>query len=126
MKSLICAFVILAVIITGGILYTNTVINISDEFTRVNRQMINSIEDEDFENAEKEWDMLDKKLSDKKTILTSNIDHTIIDAIEQNLLRIKTCLNSREKNEALTYASILDLQLSHLPRNFKLNTENIL
>ena len=126
MKSLVCALLILAIVVVSGIFYTKAVTDISDELISINNKISVAVGENDFKTANIFCEKLDKVLKEKRMLLTSNIDHTVIDNIEQNLIRVKSLVEMKEKNEALTYIKILELQLSHLPRSFNLKAENVL
>ena len=54
MKSLVCAIVILTVIVFGGVIYKNVVIDLTDEMMMINDRIFDAVSENDFETASDE------------------------------------------------------------------------
>ncbi len=126
MKSVIFSVILLAVIIFSGIIYTNEMQNLSEEFCVMNNKIAEYVVNGDFDAAGDECEKLDKYIKDKKVFIGSAVDHTELDSIELSLAKIDVFIAEKDKIEALAYLYALEIQLKHLPRNFKMRAENIL
>jgi len=125
MKSVVCAIVILTAVIGGSIISTIQIHNLSDELCQINVQMTEAVANDDFDGAQEIISMLSDKLKNSKKFLGAFINHNEMDNIELTLAKLRVFLLEEDTIQCLANCEILATQLEHIPKDFKVNLENI-
>lgn len=118
-------FIIVLIIVLDLISYKyldKTSNNLSDMINFVQ----SDIEKENWSKAEKNIDTMEKewdKVNKKWAIL---IEHREIDEIEMNMTRLKSHIDTKNKDLSLAELKSLKMLIKHIPLNEKLSIENIL
>lgn len=126
MRSVIISTVIAVVMVTGSILYTNNLDNVSAELIKINEQIGESLKAEDFESANADIAKMRDYLEKKRSVLDATGNHTEMDNIEMNIFELLEYSKEGQKADALSKNRVLGFLFEHLPMNYKLKWENIL
>lgn len=126
MRSFICAIIIGIILVTGSIAYTNHIEKISDELIECNNIIYSLVSEENYSEAEKIIEMLSLYIDNKTLMLAATGNHEEIDKIEITIAELKEYILQHSKADALAHTEALNVLFRHLPKNYKLRTENIL
>ena len=126
MRGVIAAAVITLAIICGSIMYTNSMVKISEELLEINDAVGEKISADDYEGAAKEIERLGEYIKDKRVFLSATGNHLRLDEIEMNVTELAGYNLEREKSDALAHCNQLSVQIEHLPRDYMVTLENIL
>lgn len=126
MRSFIVSMIILGVIIAGSIFSVNYIENITDSMAEKNSQIAEALNNNDFYSAQTLVNELDKYIREKRTVLSTVIDHNCLTTIEVYVSELKQYTAGEIRHDALVKSAALDKLFEELPKNYKLNMENIL
>ena len=126
MKIFIVSICIFALIVVGGIFFSEYMDGISNELSELNAEVKVLIEKEDFGKASELADDLSKIIDDRKIVLASTIDHQTLDNIERNIAELCSYSESGQRFDALAKCEVLEVLFKHLPKNYAVKVENIL
>ena len=126
MKSFITSLVIAAFIVAGSIAYGMHIDNVSSELVSINTRLIDTLEADDFEEAEEIVDEVKTYFDKKRAMLGATDNHEVLDKIEINIQELLSYVEGRQKADALSHCRVLGYLYEHLPKNYKLKFENIL
>ncbi len=126
MKSFVISCIISVLIVVGSIIHMEYIEDVSKTMCEYTHKIQLSIESDDFSSAEMMSEELSLLLEKKRCIISSTMDHSMLDSIEKNLAELCAYTNGRQKHDALSKCEVLDLDFRHIPKNFTLKLENIL
>ena len=126
MKSFIVAILIAISMITGSIIYTESLENISSELLATNRQLTEFLENENYEEALNTVSFMKDYINDKKILLTATGDHAEVDRLEIYLSELTEYIKGEHLFDALAHSKALKTLFEHLPKNYRIKAENIL
>lgn len=126
MKSFIIAVSIGVVMITGCILYMVRVEKISENLIDLNKEIISSLEKEDYEGAKHALKGASDYLEKELIMLAATGNHTELDQMQIYISQISEYISEKHKGDALAQAKALMIMFKHLPKNYRLKPENIL
>lgn len=126
MKGVIISLCIAVVLVTGSIIYTNHIDNVSKELAQMNSRVAAALEDGDFGKARAETEKMEEYMEKKNTALAATGNHQELDNIEMNLSELSGYVDGGKQTDALARCNVLGFLFEHLPKNYKLKLENIL
>lgn len=126
MRSFIFSIIIGILLVTGSIIYTNHMEKLSTELIECNDIIYSLIEEENYSEAEKMIESLSMYIENKTVILAATGNHEEIDKIEITIAQLRQFISQKSCADALAFSRALDVQLKHLPKNYRLRLENIL
>lgn len=126
MKSFFIAMVVLAALILGGMAFNYSLNTTTEELLKSCEDIENDIKEENMQGAYGKEKQLSEYIDGKKSLLSSILDHSNIDEIEEEISEL---LGYTEQNDA-EYASVsirkLKHMFNHLPENYALTLQNVL
>lgn len=125
MKSLITAFIIAAVVIGTSLYCSHQIDKLTNELTKKNDILLKNITDENFDEALKLLDDIDKTIENSSVLLASYLDHSELQKIETQLVQLDVYIREQEKITALANVNTLNLLFNHLPEDYHVRLENI-
>lgn len=126
MKSFIITILIGAVMVTGSILYARHLEKEADSLLGITKEIKSAINNDDYENAEKHIDKLNKRVNKFEKFFLATGDHIEIDNIKIHLSELKSFNGHNMKSDALSKVYVLEFLFSHLPHNSQVRMGNIL
>ena len=126
MKSFIAAMLMGICLVFGCTIYMNEVEEVSDRLNMLNKEMIDFVKREDYENAKKTHKRVDKYLKDKTLMLAATGNHTELDQMQIYLSQVIEYIEAEQRGDALAFCKSLEIMFEHLPKNYRLRAENIL
>lgn len=126
MKSFIAAMVIFAVLTAGGMIFDRCLNETSSKLSESCGDISGDIEENDFEGAYAKTEELAEYIDGKKPLLSSILDHSSIDEIEQEISELSGYTEKRDGIDAAVSVKKLKHSLRHLPENYALKLQNIL
>ena len=126
MRGVIAAAVITLAIICGSIMYTNSMVKISEELLEINDAVGEKIAVDDYDGAAVEIERLGEYLRNKRVFLSATGNHLRLDEIEMNVTELAGYNQEHEKSSAIAHQNQLSVQIEHLPRDYMVTLENIL
>ena len=126
MKSFICAVIIAALMICGGIAFNINIRSISDSLTAECDEINTAAADGDFDAALEKILELSDEVKRRKTTLASVINHENIDEIEVCISELTGYAENGNKAETAVHCLRLKHLLEHLPENYSVTAQNIL
>lgn len=126
MKTFILAIGIALGIVMGSASYTREMDNISGQMADWSGQIIEAVQEDDFDGAAEKTQKLVSFVEDKKVLLSMVMDHTVLEKIESNLAELSGYVDGKMQTDALAKGRVLEVLFTRLPKNYKLRMENIL
>ena len=126
MKSFFVAMVIFAVLVASGIAFNFCLNGTANKLLEDCERIDKYIEDGNFESAHTDAEGISEYIDGKKPLLSSILDHSNIDQIEQEVSELLGY--TKEENRVNSVVSVKKLQhlIEHLPENYALRLQNIL
>ena len=125
-KSFIVAMVIFAVLTAGGMVFDRCLNETSSQLLEDCERINRDIEGNDFEGAYDKTERLAEYIDGKKPLLSSILDHSSIDEIEQEISELSGYTEKRDGINSTVSVKKLKHSLEHLPENYALKLQNIL
>ena len=126
MKSVVTSVILIAAVLWGSGIYTSKLTEVSQELIRINEEVQENLEKNDFVSANARINEMSQYLGEKEQILAAMGNHEEIDKIRMNLSELRRYANDEMCTDALAKSEVLEFLYGHLPVNYKLKTENIL
>lgn len=126
MKSVITVLIMAAALMTGGVLYSNQLYNISERLLEINGGIEKNLTGSEFDEASDGVDELYNYLDEKEPYFEAFGDHEELDKIKMNMAELEKYIDERERTDALAKVNVLDFLFEHLPKNYRVRIENIL
>ena len=126
MKTFLVAMLVLIILIAGILVYSSTLKNIERDLLSDIEDISDSVNREDWVNANKQTKTLTEKWTKHEVILAMFNDHEDLDKIRLSIGNLKESIsykNSEQTKKAITEIKIL---LERLKKNDSLSLENIL
>ncbi len=125
MKSFLLAIAIAMALILGGFLYSNNLVQESEHLSYLNRNIITSLEEENYDKAQTQINELTRQVEEFKVFFLATDNHIEIDNIKLNLSELQAFTENEMQGDALAKAKVLEFLFSHLPENTELKLGNI-
>lgn len=125
MKSFLLAIAIAMALILGGFLYSNNLVQESEHLSYLNRNIIASLEKENYDKAQIQINELTRQVEEFKVFFLATDNHIEIDNIKLNLSELRAFTENEMQGDALAKAKVLEFLFSHLPENTELKLGNI-
>lgn len=125
MKSFLLAIAIAMALILGGFLYSNNLVQESEHLSYLNRNIITSLEEENYDKAQMQINELARQVEEFKVFFLATDNHIEIDNIKLNLSELQAFAKNEMQGDALAKAKVLEFLFSHLPENTELKLGNI-
>lgn len=126
MKSVIAALVLICAVVTGGSMYTASLVHVSEELSEINAAVKSSLENNYIDNANREIEHMKNYLNDKEQVLSAMGNHNEIDNIKINLAELEQYAKGESVTDALAKSEVLTFLFEHMPENYKLALRNVL
>lgn len=126
MRSVIISAIMAVVIIVGSIFYMDLIDDVSDNLSSMSEELEYLIDREEFADASEKLGEMKDYFNKKKTILAATGNHEEFDEIEMAIDELESYVRDFRKPDAGSKCAALKFMFRHLPRNFKLQPENIL
>lgn len=126
MARLIVMAVVLAVTVTGAILWSNYIINESVKLEDYAKEAINCMEQGDFKKAEDLLNKISDTWSEKERLWSMAIDHSVLQNIEMHCLRAKEYVKKNDKSHALAELESMRLFIEEIRKSNEFSVMNIL
>ena len=126
MKSVIAALTLILAVIIGGLAYTSSLVEVSDELSEMNAAVQSSLENNYTENAEHQIEQMRGYLEDKETVLSAMGDHDELDEIKINIAELEQYVKGEMKTDALAKSEVIEFLFEHMPENYRLKLRNVL
>lgn len=126
MKSFITSLIIAIIIISSSFFFTHSIEKTSKKLLKDNREIIELIENNDYENAYSLTKDMQEYVNKKKISLAVIMDHGDLDKIESSIAELESYIDHEIKSDALAKCNTLDVIIRHMPKNYKLKIENVL
>ena len=126
MKGVIVSLFIAAALIAGSIAYTNHIDNVSQQLGKINGQIMQSLENGDFDIAGDGIKRLGEYLDKNRTVLAATGNHEEFDKIEMNISELTAYTDGMHQTDAISSCRVLSFLFEHLPKNYEIKLENIL
>lgn len=126
MKTFVAIILILAFMVTLGIIsdiFLGSIYNNMSDFTQ---QIKAAASDEDYERLWSIYEQMNEWWEKKERILTVVIDHSHISDIDRSMSEIRSGIFGRESIEVLFAAARVETELELISRNEHFNINNIL
>lgn len=126
MKTFVAIILILAFMVTLGIIsdiFLGSIYNNMSDFTQ---QIKAAASDEDYERLWSIYEQMNEWWEKKERLLTVVIDHSHISDIDRSMSEIRSGIFGRESIEALLAAARVETELELISRNEHFNINNIL
>ena len=112
-------------LILGGFLYSNNLVQESEHLSYLNRNIIASLEKENYDKAQTQINELTRQVEEFKVFFLATDNHIEIDNIKLNLSELQAFAENEMQGDALAKAKVLEFLFSHLPENTELKLGNI-
>ena len=126
MKSVIISAVLAAIMITGALVYTNRLDNVSRNLLEMNESVSEYLKREDYNLALAQINTIKEYLEKKHTLLAAMGNHEELDKIEMNISELQKYTEGEMQTDALSRCQVLDFLFEHMPKNDYVRLENIL
>ncbi len=126
MKTFVAIILILAFMVTLGIIsdiFLGSIYNNMSDFTQ---QIKAAASEEDYERLWSIYEQMNKWWEKKERLLTVVIDHSHISDIDRSMSEIRSGIFGRESIEALLAAARVETEVELISRNEHFNINNIL
>jgi hypothetical protein len=125
MRNVIVLIVALIILIVSGIWQINYIEESSTYATSDVEYITNLIRNNNFTEASKQVDVLEKTWKDMSNIWNIFIIHDEIDNIQEVLVNFKMYTKLEDKEEALVYSELLIQNFTHISKKQKIRIENV-
>jgi hypothetical protein len=125
MRNFIVLIVALIILIAAGIWQINYIEESSTYATSDVEYITNLIRNNNFTEASKQVDVLEKTWKDMSNIWNIFIIHDEIDNIQEVLVNFKMYTKLEDKEEALVYSELLIQNFTHISKKQKIRIENV-
>lgn len=126
MKTFFVSISIGILVVAMSVFYTYRLEKVSDSLVSDNKELIEVLENDDFESAEKIAEKMEDYINKKKTVLAIFVNHEDLDKIEFAMAELRGYVECRIKADAISKCVSLDVLLRHMPKNYKLKVGNVL
>lgn len=126
MKSFIVAMSIFAVLVVGGMAFNYSLNATTEELLKSCEGIENSIKSGKIDEAYDKGQKLSEYIDGKKPLLSSILDHSNIDEIEEQISELVGYTEQNETEYALVAIKKLEHMFNHLPENYALTLQNVL
>ena len=126
MKGVIISVCIAAIIVTGSIVYTKHMGKVSEELGNINDEIMDKLEEENYESAMAKIKELSDYLDKNRTVLAATGNHEEFDKIEMNISEMLGYTEGGQQTDAVSCCKVLSLLFKHIPKNYEMKLENIL
>ncbi len=124
-KIALSILALLVIIIGSSLIGANILSNTSDKLSGNIEKVESSTTSEDWNNAVKYLDDIEKDWSKSEGIWSMLIDHIEIDNIENSLTRMKKYIEVKDKSLALGEIANLKQYVKHIPQKETFNFRNV-
>lgn len=126
MKGVIISLCIAAAIVTGSLIYTKHIDNVSERLSQMNITVRESLDREDFVSASAATKNIEDYLERQRTLLAATANHEELEQIEINIAEMRGYIGGEMKADAISRSNTLGFLFEHMPKNYKMHLENIL
>lgn len=126
MRSFVISMIILAMIVAGSVLSIKYIEKITDNMVAKNERITEALKNRDFHSASEFAQELDEYIKEKRVILSMVMDHNSLTTIEVYVGELEQYVKDEVRHDALAKSAVLDRLFKELPKNYKLEAENIL
>ena len=126
MKSFIVAMSIFAVLVVGGMAFNYSLNATTEELLKSCEGIENSIKSGKIDEAYDKGNRLSEYIDGKKPLLSSILDHSNIDEIEEQISELLGYTEQNDTAYALVAIKKLAHMFGHLPENYALKLQNVL
>ena len=126
MRSFVISMIILAMIVAGSVLSIKYIEKITDNMVAKNERITEALKNRDFHSASDFAQELDEYIKEKRVILSMVMDHNSLTTIEVYVGELEQYVKDEVRHDALAKSAVLDRLFKELPKNYKLEAENIL
>ena len=126
MRSFVISMIILAMIVAGSVLSIKYIEKITDNMVAKNERITEALKNRDFHSASESAQELDAYIKEKRVILSMVMDHNSLTTIEVYVGELEQYVKDEVRHDALAKSAVLDRLFKELPKNYKLEAENIL
>lgn len=126
MRSFVISMIILAMIVAGSVLSIKYIEKITDNMVAKNERITEALKNRDFHSASEFAQELDEYIKEKRVILSMVMDHNNLTTIEVYVGELEQYVKDEVRHDALAKSAVLDRLFKELPKNYKLEAENIL
>ena len=126
MRSFVISMIILAMIVAGSVLSIKYIEKITDNMVAKNERITEALKNRDFHSASEFAQELDEYIKEKCVILSMVMDHNSLTTIEVYVGELEQYVKDEVRHDALAKSAVLDRLFKELPKNYKLEAENIL
>lgn len=123
MKTFFCAVIVGVLLIAGGMVYDSCIKDFSEEMLKVCDNLEKKIHLQDDSGSTEE---IQQYLDEKKTLLSSIINHSSLSEIETCITELDGYLRSKNYKEARVRCGKLKLLVERLPMEYGVSLQNIL
>ncbi len=126
MRSFVISMIILAMIVAGSVFSIKYIEKITDNMVAKNERITEALKNRDFHSASEFAQELDEYIKEKRVILSMVMDHNSLTTIEVYVGELEQYVKDEVRHDALAKSAVLDRLFKELPKNYKLEAENIL
>ncbi len=126
MRSFVISMIILAMIVAGSVFSIKYIEKITDNMVAKNERITEALKNRDFHSASEFAQELDEYIKEKRVILSMVMDHNNLTTIEVYVGELEQYVKDEVRHDALAKSAVLDRLFKELPKNYKLEAENIL
>lgn len=126
MRSFVISMIILAMIVAGSVFSIKYIEKITDNMVAKNERITEALKNRDFHSASDFAQELDEYIKEKRVILSMVMDHNSLTTIEVYVGELEQYVKDEVRHDALAKSAVLDRLFKELPKNYKLEAENIL
>ncbi len=126
MRSFIISLIIAGIVVASSLFFVGEIEKVSKSVGESVEEIVEALDAEDFEKAGALTEEMAEYVDREKITLAVIMDHTQLDKIESEIAELEGYIKGRVKNDALAKCNVIDVQVRHMPKNYKLKIENIL
>lgn len=125
MKIIIFFIVVLILIIGMGVYFQDMLNTESQEMIQDLENLAKLIENNSWEDAERDWEELESRWKNKRRKWHALADHLEIARVDESLTRLGALLNLKENEDCLVEIAVLKQSILYIPDKEKLTLSNI-
>ena len=126
MKSFVIAMSIFAVLIVGGMAFDYSLNATTEELLSSCEEIDKNIREDKLKAANEKEKQLSEYIDGKKPLLSSILDHSNIDEIEEQISELLGFTEQNDAENAVVSIRKLEHMFNHLPENYALTLQNVL
>ncbi|MBR4721012.1 MAG: DUF4363 family protein [Clostridia bacterium] len=126
MKSFVIAMSIFAVLIVGGMAFDYSLNATTEELLSSCEEIDKNIREDKLKAAYEKEKQLSEYIDGKKPLLSSILDHSNIDEIEEQISELLGFTEQNDAENAVVSIRKLEHMFNHLPENYALTLQNVL